>query len=152
MFKNPSIIMRITYGKTIGLIFAGGGILLFPHVFPDIGWITKLAFVLYYIMIGAFVGLMGVLNYHPLIKMPLPWWFRGPWIGGWMNLILMMFIYDDLSIMQTQFFGAGAILASPWWFVVEGALFGLFTDYICTRYAGEGVACVTNAELENSVE
>lgn len=149
MFKNPSIIMRITYGKTLGFIFAGVGILIFPYFYPDVGWVIQLAFVLYYIMIGAFVGLMGVLNYHPIIKMSLPWWFRGPWIGGWMNLILMMFIYDELSTMQIAAFGAGSLLSSPWWFVVEGALFGLFTDFICTKYAGEGVECVTNANLDN---
>ncbi len=152
MFKNPSIIMRITYGKTLGLIIAGGGILLFPNFYPDIGWVMQIAFVLYYIMIGAFVGLMGVLNYHPLIKMPLPWWLRGLWIGGWMNLILTLFIYDDLSTMQIAAFGEGALLSSPWWFVFEGALFGLFVDFICTKFAGEGVECVTNADLEQSVE
>ena len=152
MSKNPSIIMRITYGKLTGLVFAGLGVFIIPFVFPDLSWLMRIAFLLYYISLGAIIGAMGVLKYHPTIKISLPWWLRGPAIGAWMNFVLILFIHDKMLTMMTLAFGADSILASPWWFILEGVLFGLLTDFICTRYAGEGVECVTNAELEHSVE
>ncbi len=152
MFSNPSLIARITYGKLIGFVFAGTGIIIIPYIFPDLAWQMKLAFLLYYISLGAFIGLMGVLTYHPVIKMPLPWCVRGPATGAWMNFVLMLFIYDKMSLMLAQAFGQSSFLISPWWFVLEGAIFGFLVDFICTRYAGEGVKCVSDAEHNSSVE
>jgi hypothetical protein len=148
MFNNPSMIMRITYGKTIGLVLSAAGILLFADWFPGMTLAAKWGFIFYYIMIGALIGLTGIMTYNPVIKMPMPWWFRGPWLGGWMNFILMLFIYDDLATMQAQVFGAGALFSSPWWFVFEGAIIGLFMDFICTKFAGEGLATVADGSMD----
>jgi hypothetical protein len=152
MFNNPSLITRIAYGKLTGLVFAGVGLLIIPQVFPELTTTIKLGFVLYYITLGALIGLFGVLTYHPTVNMQMRWWFRGPAIGAWMNFILVLFIYDQMAPMMVRTFGAGSVLASPWWIILEGALFGLIADFICTRFAGEGVACVTNTELKHSVE
>jgi hypothetical protein len=142
MFTNPSLITRIAYGKLTGLVFAGLGIFIVPQLFPDLTWLMLVAFLLYYITLGAIIGLVGVLNYHPMINLPLRWWLRGPLIGAWMNFILTLFIFDKMAGMMTQAFGAGSILSSPWWFVLEGALFGLLVDFICTKFAGEGAETV----------
>lgn len=148
MFNNPSMFMRIAYGKTIGFVLAGVGILAFSDWFGDISTAVKWGFVFYYTIIGAFVGLMGIMTYNPVLKHPMPWWFRGPLIGAWMNFVLMLFIYDDLSALQIQMFGATSIFSSAWWFVVEGAILGLFMDFICTKFAGEGMKTVMDGDLE----
>lgn len=140
--------MRIAYGKTTGFVLAGGGILLFPDFFPDMSLAFKWGFVLYYTIIGALVGLTGIMTYNPVIKLPMPWWFRGPWLGAWMNFVLMLFIYSDLAAMQAQAFGESTLLSSPWWFVVEGACIGLVIDFVCTKFAGEGLACVVDDNLD----
>lgn len=152
MFKNPSMFMRIAYGKTIGFVLAGTGILMFADWFPDMTLAVKWGFVFYYTIIGALVGLTGIMAYNPILKMPMPWWFRGPWLGGWMNFILMLFIYDDLAAMQARAFGADALLSSPWWFVVEGAILGLLMDFICTKFAGEGLATVMDGSMDIPVK
>lgn len=148
MLKNPSMFMRIAYGKTIGFVLAGAGILLFSDWYPDMPRAFKWGFVLYYTIIGALVGLTGIMTYNPVLKIPMPWWFRGPWLGAWMNFVLMLFIYDYLVTLQAQTFGEGALFSSPWWFVVEGAIIGLLMDFICTKFAGEGLACVVNDGLD----
>jgi hypothetical protein len=148
MFNNPSMFLRIAYGKTIGFVFAGAGILLFSDWYADITVAQKWGFVLYYTVIGALVGLTGIMTYNPAIKLRMAWWFRGPWIGAWMNFVLMLFIYDDLTALQTEMFGANSTLSSPWWFVVEGAILGLFMDFICTKFAGEGLKTVLDGSLE----
>ncbi len=148
MFKNPSLIMRITYGKTAGFVLAGALFLIFPYLFPELSTAYKWGFVLYYALIGAVIGLSGIISTVPVLGIPLPWWFRGPWIGAWMDFILMLFIYDKIGAMLTGFFGAGTFFSSPLWLIADGACFGLLVDYICTRFAGEGPDCVVTDNLE----
>jgi hypothetical protein len=148
MLNNPSMLLRIAYGKTIGFVFAGAGILILSDWYVDLSTAFKWGFVLYYTIIGALIGLTGIMTYNPVVKLPLRWWFRGPWLGAWMNFVLMLFIYDDLSTFQAQVFGAASIFSSPWWFVVEGATLGLFMDFICTKFAGEGMKTVMDGCLE----
>ena len=38
----------------------------------------------------------------------------------------------------TAMFGATSPLASPFWFVAEGAIVGLCIGYLATRFGGEG--------------
>lgn len=144
MFIKPSLLTRIFFGQLIGFVFAAVSVILFHHNYPDLGWMSQLGFVLYYIIIGASVGMMGVITYLPLLEMPITWWMRGPWIGGWMNLALMFLIFDELAIIQSRSFGESSILASPWMFILEGAILGLLIDFICTKIAGEGIECVAN--------
>jgi hypothetical protein len=149
MFKNPSLIMRITYGKTLGFVLAGATFLLLPNFFSDLSIAMKWGFVLYYTIIGAMIGLAGVFTTVPILGISMPWWFRGLWIGGWMDFILMLFIYDEVGAMLVSLFGANGFLTSPLWMILDGALFGLLVDFICTKFAGEGPDCVINDNQES---
>lgn len=93
---------------------------------------------LWYPTVGAFVGIFGVFSEHPVLKLPLPWWFRAPLVGAWMNLVLTFFAYNPMRTMLESAFGPGGLLTSPWWFVAEGAVVGLLIDYVATRFGGEG--------------
>jgi hypothetical protein len=73
----------------------------------------------------------------------MPWWFRSTLIGAWMNFVLTLFIYDDLTVMLVDLFGENSSLVSPFWFVAEGALVGLLIGYFATRLGGEGPETVT---------
>jgi hypothetical protein len=138
MFENPSLTTRIVIGKTIGLIFGLIGILIIPTLFPEMSTMMKWAFVLWYILVGAFVGIAGTLTYHPVLKINLRWWFRGPLIGGSMDFILALFLYGELTEMMTRI----PWFSSPFWIVAEGVIVGAVIDYFCTRYGGEGADCV----------
>jgi len=39
-------------------------------------------------------------------------------------------------------FGVDGVLLSPFWVVLEGAVFGFAIDYLATKFGGEGAAIV----------
>lgn len=138
IFSNPSLITRIAIGKLIGLAFGLIGFIFLPYFLPDAGWLLRWGILLWYTTVGAIIGVFGVFTYHPILKMPLPWWFRAPLIGAWMNFVLTFFAYDAMQSMMVALFGEDGLLNSPFWFVLEGALIGLLIGFLATRYGGEG--------------
>ena len=92
----------------------------------------------WYTTVGAVIGMFGVMNWHPVLRMPLPWWVRAPYIGAWMNFVLVFFAYDLMAEMLVATFGENGIMQSPFWFVAEGALIGLVIGYFATKLGGEG--------------
>lgn len=138
MFGNPSIITRIAIGKGIGFTFGLIGLLSLPYFLPDVGWHIRIGILLWYTTFGALVGITGVINSCPMTGMSLPWWLRGAIIGGWLNFVLTFFAYEIMQEMMIAVFGAGGVLSSPFWFVLEGVLVGLLIDYFATRFGGEG--------------
>jgi hypothetical protein len=142
MFENPSLVTRIAIGKSIG--FGLGLIALFviPLLWPDSSWMERIAFLFWYTTVGAFIGMVGVFTWHPVLRLPMPWWFRSTLVGAWMNFVLTLFIYDRLAVLMIELFGTEGLLLSPFWFVAEGAIVGLLIGYFATRFGGEGVATV----------
>lgn len=138
MFKKPSLITRIALGKAIGLLFGLLGFLLLPAIGPEVGMLLRVGILFWYTTLGAIIGIFGVFTHHPVIKLPLPWWLRGPSIGAWMNLVLACFAYDDIQAIMVNLFGEGGMLRSPFWVILEGAIIGLIIDYFVTRFGGEG--------------
>jgi hypothetical protein len=59
-----------------------------------------------------------------------------------MNFVLAFFAYDEMARMMIAMFGEGGVLASPFWFTVEGAIIGLVIGYFATRFGGEGAETV----------
>jgi hypothetical protein len=142
MFENPSLVTRVAIGKAIGFALGLIGLIVIPLLWPDSSWMERFAFLFWYTTLGAFVGLVGVFNWHPILRLPMPWWFRSTVVGAWMNFVLTLFIYDRLEVMMLQLMGEGGLFLSPFWFVVEGAIVGMLIGYIATRFGGEGPATV----------
>jgi len=94
--------------------------------------------VIAWLRLGAIVAIFGVFTSHPVLQVPLPWWFRAPFIGGWMNFVLTLLMYDRLHDFGVSLFGPYSPFASPFWFVAEGAVVGLIIGYAATRIGGEG--------------
>ena len=69
--------------------------------------------------VGAIIGVFGVYTRHPILKLPLPWWFRAPFVGAWMNFVLTFFAYDTMAAMLVAIFGEDGIIQSPFWFTAE---------------------------------
>ncbi len=138
MFEKPSLIARIAIGKGVGFVVGLAGFLLLPYFVPEADWLIRWGILLWYTTLGALIGVFGVFDYHPILKLPMPWWVRAPFLGAWMNFVLTFFAYDIFRDMLVAMFGAGSALASPFWFVLEGALVGLLIGYFATRFGGEG--------------
>ncbi len=105
---------------------------------PEAGWLIRWGILLWYTTLGAIIAVFGVFTWHPVLKLPMPWWVRAPVIGAWMNFVLTFFAFDVMRAMMTSLFGADGILASPFWFTAEGAVVGLVIGYVATRFGGEG--------------
>lgn len=145
MFGNPSLVTRIAIGKAIGLVIGAIGFVSLPWLLPDAGWHLRLGVLLWYTTLGALIGMAGVFTWHPVLKLPLAWWFRAPLLGAWMNFVLTLFVHDTMAGALTVAFGEGSLFASPWWFVPEGAAVGLLIGFVATRFGGKGAATVTDA-------
>jgi hypothetical protein len=142
MLKNPSLITRIAIGKGIGLIFGLMGFICLPYFLPEASPLTRWGILLWYPSVGAVIGVFGIFTYHPIIKLPMPWWFRAPLIGAWMNFVLTFFAFDVMQSMMITVFGENGVLNSPFWFTAEGAVIGLIIGYLATRFGGEGKAII----------
>ncbi len=146
MFGNPSLVTRIAIGKGIGLLFGLLGFVLLPYFDPNSGLLLRWGILLWYPTLGAVIGLVGVVTFHPVLKLSMPWWVRGPFIGAWMNFVLTFFAYDAMKALLETMFSPDGPMTSPFWFALEGAVVGLIIDYFATRYGGEGKAAVEGDE------
>jgi len=142
MFGNPSLITRIAVGKGIGFAFGLVGLIFLPHFLPDVGWMPRLGILFWYTTVGAIIGMFGVMTWHPILRLPMPWWFRASVLGAWMNFVLVFFAHELMAEMMVTVFGESGALQSPFWFVAEGALIGLVIGYFATKLGGEGAATV----------
>jgi hypothetical protein len=138
MFEPASLMTRIAIGKLIGFTVGLIGFTLLPFMLPDSGWLLRWGLLLWYTTVGACIGVFGVFTWHPILKLPMPWWLRAPLIGGWMNFVLTFFAYDELQQLIEYNFGTDGIISSPFWVVAEGMLVGLLIGYFATRFGGEG--------------
>ena len=138
MFSKPSLMTRIAVGKGIGLLIGLAGFVSLPWYLPDASWYLRWGILLWYPTLGGLIGLFGVMDQHPVLKLPLPWWLRGPFIGAWMNFVLTLFMYETAAAMLRTMFGELGLFTSPFWFVLEGAIVGLIIGYFATRFGGEG--------------
>ena len=142
MFGHPSLVTRIAIGKAIGFVIGLAGFVTLPFFLPDADWLIRWGILLWYTTLGAIIGMFGVFTWHPVLKLPLPWWVRAPLLGAWMNFVLTFFAYDVMKAMLQTLFGPDSLLTSPFWFVAEGVVVGLIIGYFATRFGGEGVETV----------
>lgn len=138
MFGNPSLMTRIAVGKSIGIMVGLIGMLSLPAIYPEADLMLRWGILLWYTTVGAIIGVFGVFTYHPILKLPFPWWLRSTVLGAWLNFVLTFFAYDDMQAIMHAMFGEDGMLSSPFWFVLEGALVGLLIGYFATRFGGEG--------------
>lgn len=142
MFTKPSLMLRIAIGKGVGFAVGLLGLIFLPYFVAEADWMLRFGVLFWYTTVGAFIGVFGVFTWHPMLKLPMPWWFRAPWVGAWMNFVLTLFIYDKFAVWMPEIsevaFGSVTLMTSPFWFVLEGAVVGLLIGYLATRFGGEG--------------
>jgi hypothetical protein len=144
MFGNPSLMTRIAIGKGVGFIIGLAGFFAMPVFFGETDLMMRWGILLWYTTVGAFIGVFGVFTWHPILRLPMPWWFRSTLIGAWMNFVLTLLIYDVLKSYMAHLSAEIGTMASPFWFVFEGAVVGLLIGFLATRFGGEGKETVGN--------
>lgn len=147
MTTQDSLMYRIGTGTFIGLLLGLVGFLLVPYCIDNPPLLFRSAILLWYPTLGALIGLFGVFAYHPILNFPMPWWFRGAIMGGWMNFILALVTDQQLAMMVIITMREYSAYTTPFWFVLEGGLVGIAIDYIATRFFGEGWADITDRQI-----
>jgi len=135
MRSEPSLVKRVGIAKLIGILIGLAGFFVIPRVTPELDLWFRLGFLLWYATLGAMIGILGMINYHPLLKITMPFWFRGVVFGAWFNLVAAFLAHEQIgNFLKALDMG----FESPFWFVAEGALVGLLIDGVATRVGGEG--------------
>lgn len=139
-YKNLiKLYKSVVWAKTIGLIFSlllVFGIVLLVDNYQNYSlFIWGMFF--WYPTVGALVALMGIMDYHPILRMKMYLW-RGALVGGWMNSLLILFAYDKVIALASDFGlnwpGSVVMLIV----ILEGIAVGILIDYVITRQFGEG--------------
>ena len=143
LFGNPSLFTRIAIGKGVGFLFGLAGLLAMPYFWPEASWSFRIGILFWYATVGAIIAVYGVFTWHPVLRLPMPWWIRAPIIGAWMNLLLVLLASQELTAMMLAALGGAPALTSPYWLVLEGAIVGLIIGFFCTRFGGEGKAALS---------
>jgi len=143
---QPSLVNRVIVGKAIGFAIGVVGFIMLPYLWPDAPFSFQLGVLFWYATVGVMIGLLGVWNRHPVLDFPMPWFVRAPLVGAWMNLVLTLFAEETLGRMTAYMFGGSSAFASPYWFVLEGAIVGGLIGWAATRFAGEGGATLGHPE------
>jgi len=114
MSEYASLTTRIAIGKTVGLAIGLVGFFTLPALYPEASWQLRWGVLLWYVTVGAVIGLAGVYTRHPVLMLPLPWWVRAPVIGAWLNFMLTFFAYREMSDVIAVVLGAASGSASPY--------------------------------------
>ena len=138
MFQNSSLTTRIAVGKGIGFTIGITAFLFIPYFLPEHSATLKWGVFLWYITFGAIIGVFGVYTKLPIINIKIPWWIRGAYVGAWLNFIISLVAYNELEQLMIAVFGENGFIASPFWIVLEGVIFGIAIDFFATKFGGEG--------------
>lgn len=138
MFRSNPMLRRIALGKLLGLAVGLAGFILIPILAQGIDPMLRWAFLFWYIILGAVVALVGIVDRYPVFDLPYPWWLRGTVTGAWLNFVIVLFAYQSLGELAVSIFGVGGLFNSPWWLILEGAMVGAAIDGICTAVTGDG--------------
>ena len=134
---ETKLIKRIAIWKSIGFIFWLAAFYIMPLFFPEASSMLSWAIFLWYITLWAIIWVFGVWNNIPIFKITVPYWLRWIWIWGWMNFILALFMFDNLTWLMA---GTYMEWRSPFRIVLEWAVFWLIVDTITTKKVWEGKA------------
>lgn len=139
LYDKPSLVTRIAVGKGVGFLIGLVELLLIPIWWPDESWSLRIGVMLWYTTMGGIIGLAGILDHHPVLPIRMPYWFRAPMIGAWMNFLMFLLMYDKLQhMMNVAATWTWLHDVSPIWIIMEGALAGLLIGWLSTRFGGEG--------------
>jgi len=138
MISQTNLTYRIGTAKLIGLLIGIAAFVSVPYFLSDVPNSFRWGVLLWYPTMGAIIGVFGIYSSHPVFSFKFPWWLRGSLIGAWMNLLLTLFMFNEISTLVAAFMGEYSRYSSAYFFVVEGAIVGLFIDFLVTRLFGDG--------------
>ena len=135
---KKSVFKRVVIGKVIGLIVGGISFAMLPLYGLAGETMFGLGLWLGFIMMGAMVGLMGVMVEHPIFDFKMNFWMRGGIVGFSFMLMVILLGYEQLQGVMSSPLVSWVGLSSPFWALIDGTLIGMFMGWLATKFGGEG--------------
>lgn len=133
MFKNK-LGSRLALSKSLWFVFWLVGFFSIPYFVETSDLFFRIWILFWYTTLGVFVGLMWIMDKHPVLNCSMPFWIRWLLIWAWLNVVLVFFTYDQLTMFIEGTMFAGY---SPFWFALEWAILWLIIDFFATKYVWE---------------
>ena len=137
MFEKPSLMLRISIGKALGVAFGAAAFFLLP-LYGETDLVFRIGILFWLATTGAFVGIFGVMTHYPVLNMPMPWWLRGPMVGGFLMLNLWLVARERLDAIAVNMMGTDSVFSSGAWVIADGLVIGLIMAAFITFFGGEG--------------
>lgn len=133
MMLESKVSKRFALGLGTGLALIVACVVSYSDFYDLIGWRAAGGMILYFTMIcGGFTALAGVFD-------SVSWWLRGAIVCAVTTSGVVLISYDYFATLISSFEGVGTEAStSPWALVVQAVIIGFITDFVCTKFAGEG--------------
>jgi hypothetical protein len=121
------LLQRVALAKSLGLLFG----LLAPALLTSASASELMlvwGIVLWAVVLGALVGLIGVFDEVPPFGFRLPVGLRGGWVGLWMGVLLLLVARDGLATLWARSEWLPQPGPGVWWIVIEATLIGALID------------------------
>lgn len=129
------LMQRVALAKSLGLLFGLLAPALLTTTSPSETMLVW-GIVLWAVMLGALVGLIGVFDRVPFFDIRLPLGIRGGWVGLWMGVMLLLVAQDGLEVLWARSDWLPQPGPGVWWIVIEATLIGALIDLAVTAVTG----------------
>ena len=118
-FEHTPLIAGAAAAKIIGLCIGVALFFTLPQLAPELENSMLWGLLLWYPTLGGIVGISNLIKRYPWLDLPLPWWIRAPWLGAWMNFVVVLIAGDAMlgTSITVHLFDS---LSSSFWFVLDG--------------------------------
>jgi len=127
------MIAAATAAKAAAFVF---GVVLFfwlPHDAADYSDLQRWGILFWYPTVAGMIGVSSALKIEPFFGLPIHWWLRGLFLGGWLHLILVIFAANSMSNWTILIKLSDYALFSPFWFVIDGLIVGCILAFIAEK-------------------
>ena len=134
IFKSK-LLNRIAIWKSIGLVFWLSAFFIMPMFFTNADIFLRFALLFWYTTLWAIIWVFGVWVKYPGLGIWIRYWIRWAFIGAWMNFVLALFMYNELTLLMQ---GTFMEWCSPFLIILEWAIFWFIIDAVATKYMWDG--------------
>ena len=138
MFTIRSVTGRMFVGILTGASLGVLVILLLPLFGFPLASMFGFGTLLMFVLLGMFIGLVGMFDYHPIFGFKMRWWIRGTVAGFLFMLMYILLSYTSLEVVLQSSLVSWMGLTSPFWALLDGISIGLLIGFLETKIAGEG--------------
>ncbi len=131
--KLSPLIVSITVAKSVAFVAGVAVFLVLPKLVSELNQVHRWALLFWYPTLAGVAVASDVAEYAPLKILRPPWWLRTALIGGWLNLMVVLFAADIMRNYSLVVLLSAGTLTSPYWFLLDGAIIALASGLIALK-------------------